>query len=219
MIEAELLQQMTEAIVVGVEDTSLALAKEGLARGIHPLDIVHKGFMPGLDVISHEYETGTCFVPELVVAGTIMEGVLNLVRLELRRSTQSMPMIGRIVIGTVAGDVHNIGKNLVSTILSISGFEVLDVGTNVPPEVLVGKARTVKAHILGLSALTTPTLPVQRDVIELLEEMGMRDDLKVIVGGGAASAEWANLIGADGYAENAMQAVTLCRDLINNTYH
>ncbi len=214
MTNPDLYEQITDAIVDGMEDEALALTQMALAQGHDPLEIIDLAFMPGMAIVGDDFEAGVCFVPELVMAGKIMRSVMDLMEDELRRRAESVESAGKIVLGTVAGDIHTIGKDMVSTLLSLNGFEVVDLGANVPIRHFVDAVRREQPQILGLSALITTTMPKQEEVIQALEVRGLRAEVKVIVGGASTSQEWADQIGADGYAENANRAVALCTELL-----
>lgn len=214
MSKEQLYQEITEAIVSGVEDTALSLTRKALDDGADPLEIINEGLIPGLKIVGQEYEAGVCFVPELVVAGRIMEGTMKLLDVELRSRATERPVVGKVVLGSVAGDVHTIGKDLVGTMLNINGFEIVDLGCNVPASVFVDKVRQLEPDILGLSALLTTTTPQQREVIQGLKEAGLREQVKVIVGGASTTRAWAEEIGADAYADTAMEGVKVCLRLV-----
>lgn len=205
---------ITEAIVSGIEETALNRTREALKQGAAPLDIINEALIPGLEIVGDEYQSGVCFVPELIVAGRIMEGAMKLLDVELRDRAEERPTVGRVMLGSVAGDVHTIGKDLVSTMLNINGFEIVDLGCNVPVSVFVDKVGEVQPDILGLSALLTTTTPQQREVINALTEAGLRERVKVIVGGASTTRAWAEEIGADAYADSASEAVPVCRHLV-----
>lgn len=205
---------ITEAIVSGVEETALSRTRAALTQGADPLEIINEALIPGLEIVGEEYQSGVCFVPELIVAGRIMEGAMKLLEAELRDRAEERPTVGKVVLGSVAGDVHTIGKDLVSTMLNINGFEVIDLGSNVPASIFVDEVREIKPDILGLSALLTTTTPQQREIIGALTEAGLREQVKVIVGGASTTRAWAEEIGADAYADSASEAVPICLHLV-----
>lgn len=214
MWEEELYRQITEAVISGDEETAIKLTQEGVAQGLDPIEIINRGYQPGLDIIGQEYETGVCFVPELITAGNIMQAAMVILEDELNQRSESRQTLGKVVLGTVAGDIHSIGKDLVGTMLSLNGFEVIDLGANVPTPEFIEKVREVKEPILGLSALITTTMQVQQEIIKALEDLGIREQVKVVIGGAPTSQDWADQIGADGYAAHATRAVTVCKQMV-----
>ena len=209
-----LFNEMADAIEYLDDEKSLELVETALKQGIDPVDIIEKGFTKGLKSVGDRYSTGEVFLTELVAAANIMEDISSRLSEELSKSTKQVEKKGRILIGTVETDVHSIGKNIFKSLLEVNGFEVIDLGEDVPSEEFVEKVRSTKPDILGLSALMTTTITEQRTVIEALKEAGLRDNLKVMVGGAAVTEEWSREIGADGYAENAAEAVQVALGLL-----
>jgi corrinoid protein of di/trimethylamine methyltransferase len=211
----EVLSGLTQAIIDGDPDQARALAEQGAAAGFDPLAMVEKGLRPGMDVIGERFGSGDCFLPELVMAAESMKAALTVIDPLLRASQQQKNVAGKVVLATVLGDIHEIGKTLVGTMLTASGFEVTDLGVNVPVEKIVQAVGETQADIVGLSALLTTTMQQQRRVIEALDAQGLRAACKVIVGGAPTNADWARQIEADGYGENAADAVRVARALMN----
>lgn len=205
---------MRQSIIDGDPDAVERLAREALAQGIDPLDAINLGFAPGIHVVGEQFGRGEMFLPDLVMGGEAMKAAVAILEPEMRRRGTARETLGVVVLGTVKGDIHEIGKTLVLTMLSASGFQVHDLGVDVAPERFVAKAREVNADLLGLSALLTTTMPGQRLVIEALDREGLRPRVKVMVGGAPVSHAWAETIGADGYGEDAAAAVTLARRLV-----
>lgn len=214
MSRDELLAQITTSIVEGEPDETVNLTRQALAADLEPLTIINQGLMPGMTIVGDRFQSGEYFLPHLIIAATAMQQAMALLEPELRARQQAVQTAGTLVIGTVAGDIHEIGKSLVATMLSASGFQVHDLGVNVPTETFVARVRETGANLLGLSALLTTTMTAQREVIEALVAAGLRDQVKVIVGGAPVSQQWAETIGADGYAEDAVGAVALARRLV-----
>lgn len=210
----DLLTRLQEAVVSGEPEQARALAMEALEAGIAPLVAVERALNPGMQRVGERYENGDYFIPDLVMAAEAMKAAMQVFEPVLMARQEQRQVLGTVVIGTVAGDIHEIGKSLVATMLSAAGFQVHDLGVDVPATVFVDKVREVGADVLGLSALLTTTMRNQEVVIEALKEAGLRDSVKVIVGGAPASAEWAQTIGADGYAENAHEAVDVVKQLL-----
>ncbi len=210
----ELLAKITTSVVEGEPDETVELTRQALAVGLEPLTIIDEGLVPGMNIVGGKFQSGEYFLPHLIIAANGMQRSMELLEPELRARQQTVEAAGTMVIGSVAGDIHEIGKSLVATMMSASGFQVFDLGVDVATETFVAKVKESGANLLGLSALLTTTMTVQRKVIEALEEAGIRDQVKVIVGGAPVSQEWADTIGADGYAEDAVGAVELARRLM-----
>ena len=206
-----MLQELASSVITCKKDTVLAAVEK--AKGeLEPSEIIEKGLAAGMNEVGVLFERGKLFLPHVMMAADAMTaGVAALKDLMPEGSSSKM---GVIVNGTVEGDVHDIGKSIVSTMLQSAGFEVYDIGRDVPVKSFVEKAKEVNANMIGLSALMTTTLQGQRDVIELLKEEGMRDKVKVMVGGAPATQAWADKIGADCYAENASEAVAKAKELL-----
>ncbi len=207
-------QAMRQAVVDGDADAAEAAARAAIAAGIPPLAAIDEGFMPGMKEVGAGFAAGDLFLPDMMLAARAMQRALGVLEPELKANATERTVAGRVVIGTVAGDIHEIGKNLVGMLLSTSGFEVHDLGVNVSPERFVAAAREHRADIVGVSALLTTTMTGQRTVIAALAEAGLRPSVKVMVGGAPVTGAWASDIGADGYSEDAMGAVELAKRLV-----
>ncbi len=210
----DLFKRMAQSIIEGDADASVALAKDSLAANIDPLDAISKGFVVGVNTVGDAFGRGEAFLPELVMAGEAMKSAVATLDPELKKRGSQRQILGRVVIATVEGDIHEIGKSLVATMLGASGFEVHDLGVDTPGDKLIGKALEVNADILAMSALLTTTMVKQREVIEELEKEGLRKRLKVMVGGAPVTREWVTTIGADGYSEDAIGAVMMAKQLM-----
>ena len=204
---------MAKAVIDGVPDRARVLAGEALDAGMDPLEAIDKGFKPGMDVVGEGFANGELFIPDLMMSGEAMKTAIATLEPELLKRRQQRDVLGKVVIGTVQGDIHEIGKTLVATMLAANGFEVYDLGVDVSAQQFVDTVREVDADVVGLSALLTTTILNQEEVIANLKEAGLRDKVKVIIGGVPASPEWAEEIGADGYAENATDAVKVVKQL------
>ena len=213
MTETEF-QAMRQAVVDGDAAAAEAAARAAIAAGIPPLAAIDEGFMPGMKEVGAGFAAGDLFLPDMMLAARAMQRALAVLEPELKAAAVERTVAGRVVIGTVAGDIHEIGKNLVGMLLSTSGFEVHDLGVNVAPERFVEAAQEHRADIVGLSALLTTTMTRQRTVIAALQQAGLRPHVKVMVGGAPVTGSWATEIGADGYSEDAMGAVELARRLV-----
>lgn len=207
-----LLNDMRLAILDGDEKAARHLAERALSTDVDPLTAIEKGFVPGIQEVGVLWEEGEYFLPELVTAAEALKAAMAVLQPALGDGAQSIET-GRAVIGTVAGDIHDIGAMLVGTMLSAHGFTVLSVGADAPLEFFVEKAREIDADLVCASALLTTTMTRQRDLAGLLAASGIR--AKFMVGGAPVSAEWANEIGAHGYADSAVSAVAVAKELID----
>ena len=214
-MSAELFQKMTQSIIDGDSDAATALAEEALAAGIDPLDAITNGYVIGVNQVGEAFSCGDAFLPELVMAGEAMKAAISALEPEMEKRGSQRQMLGKVVLATVEGDIHEIGKSLVGTMLSASGFQVYDMGVNVSSAKIIEKAREVNADIIAMSALLTTTMVKQREVIEALEKAGLRPQVKVMVGGAPITREWVQKIGADGYSEDAIGAVDIAKFLMS----
>jgi len=209
-----LFEAMRQSVIDGDTAAASSLAEQALATGVPPLDAIDRGYVPGLSHVGQQFAEGELFLPDMMLAARAMQKALAVLEPELKRLATTRTVVGRVVMGTVKGDIHEIGKNLVGMMLSTSGFEVTDLGVDVAPERFVDAARERNADIVGVSALLTTTMAGQRTVVEALAAAGLRPQTRVIVGGAPASAAWATEIGADGYSEDAIGTVALARQLM-----
>jgi len=205
---------MAQSIIDGESEQAEKLARQAIELGIDPLDAINQGFVVGVDHVGSLFSSGEAFLPELVMAGEAMKAAVDILEPEISKQGKERKILGTIVLGTVEGDIHDIGKTLVGTMLSVAGFKVFDLGVDVPIMTLIEKARTENADILGVSALLTTTMVKQRDVVEALDDIGLRSVIKVMVGGAPVTREWAEEIGADGYSEDAVGAVMVAKELL-----
>ncbi|MGZ6316013.1 MAG: cobalamin B12-binding domain-containing protein [Anaerolineales bacterium] len=210
----ELFQKMATSVIDGDSDAAISLAKESVAAGMDPLDAITKGFVVGVNTVGEAFGRGEAFLPELVMAGEAMKSAVATLDPEMKKRGSERKMLGKVVIATVEGDIHEIGKSLVATMLGASGFEVYDLGVDTPGDKIIGKALEVNADIIAMSALLTTTMVKQREVIEELEKEGLRKKVKVMVGGAPVTRDWVTAIGADGYSEDAIGAVMLAKKLM-----
>jgi corrinoid protein of di/trimethylamine methyltransferase len=213
-MSGELFKAMAQSIIDGDGDAAEALAKQAIEQGIDPLEAINQGFVVGVNTVGDSFSCGDAFLPELVMAGEAMKIAVATLEPEMDRRGTERQVLGKVVLATIHGDIHDIGKTLVGTMLSAAGFQVYDLGVDVPVATLVEKARTVNADIVGVSALLTTTMVRQRDVVEMLDDMGLRPKIKVMVGGAPVTGEWVKEIGADGYSEDAIGAVRVARQLV-----
>ena len=203
------------AIVEGDAKTAEAITRQALSAGADPLELVSVYMIPAMDQVGDKFECEEYFVPELLLSGRAMKAALELIRpLLAERGAQPA---GRVVIGTVKGDLHDIGKNLVASMLEGAGFEVTDLGADVSPDRFVAAVRERSANLVCLSALLTVTMPAMKTTVAALEEAGVRSQVKVMVGGAPVTQGYADLLGADAYSASAAAAVAIARSLVRTT--
>jgi corrinoid protein of di/trimethylamine methyltransferase len=209
----ERFERIYEAILKGDNKGAVEVAQEAVDGGENPQDLIDRGMIPAMAEVGRRFEDEVYFVPELLLSARAMKGALALLRPLLAEGGGGARM-GSVVLGTVQGDLHDIGKNLVAAMLEGAGFEVLDLGADVSPEQFVNAVKEHAAGLVGLSALLTVTMPSMKGTIDALEEAGLRDQVKVLVGGAPLSQEYAEEIHADGYADNAAAAVRMAQQLV-----
>ena len=214
MDQNEHFDNLKNAMVAMEKDDVVSITAKSLKVGIEPLEIIENGLLPGLNTIGEMFETEEIFLPELMKSAQIFQGAMDLLQPKIQEMGTNVKKKGTVVIGTVKGDLHYIGKNIVKLLMETSGFDVYDLGVDVDPFAFIVKADEVNADIIALSALLTTTLVGQKDVLEALESQGKRSKFKVILGGGAVTKSWSDEIGADGYAENAYGAVALVKSFV-----
>ena len=213
-MHSTLFQSMAQSILDGEEEQAKALAQQALDAGIDPLEAINQGFVVGVNQVGEQFSCGNAFLPELVMAGETMKAALSVLEPEMARRGTQRQLFGKVVLATIQGDIHDIGKTLVGTMLSASGFQVYDLGVDVPIAKIVAKTQEVGADIVGMSALLTTTMVNQRTAIQKLQEAGLRPKVKVMVGGAPVTRSWAAEIGADGYSEDAIGAVAVAKQLL-----
>jgi corrinoid protein of di/trimethylamine methyltransferase len=210
----DLFTAMRQSVIDGDPERARELAGEALEAGIDPLEAIDQGYVPGIHTVGEDFRCGAMFLPDMMAAAQAMQEAIGVLEPEMLARSSKREVLGRVVIGTVQGDIHEIGKNLVGMMLTANGFEVHDLGVNVSPDQFVAKVREVDATIVGVSALLTTTMVGQRTVIQTLADAGLRDGVKVIVGGAPVTRTWADEIGADGYGEDAVSAVNVTMGLV-----
>jgi len=213
-MSAYLFQKMAQSIIDGDSDAAVALAQQAVASGLDPLEAITQGFVMGVNQVGEAFAKGDAFLPELVMAGEAMKAAVSTLEPEMQKRGLKRTMLGKVVLATVEGDIHEIGKSLVGTMLSSSGFQVYDLGVDVPSAKIIAKAKEVDADIVGLSALLTTTMVKQKEVIEELDKEGLRKKIKVMVGGAPVTRDWVQKIEADGYSEDAIGAVGVAKQLV-----
>jgi corrinoid protein of di/trimethylamine methyltransferase len=211
----ELLKAMAQSIIDGESEIAADLARQSIEAGMDPLESITKGYVVGVRQVGDTFACGEVFLPELVMAGEAMKAAIAVLEPELKKTGASREILGKVILATVEGDIHEIGKSLVGTMLTASGFEVFDLGVNVPTETILGKAQELQPDIIGLSALLTTTMIRQKEVIEALDRKGLRQQTKVMIGGAPVTSDWVKKIGADGYSEDAIGAVNTAKLLMD----
>jgi len=213
-----LLEEMSQAVLNGEIEEAEALARRAVEMGMDPLQAINKGYILGLDEVGKLFRAGEYFLPDLVAAGEAMKRAFAVFDPFLKSQTSSeKKRKGRVVLGTVASDFHDIGKGIVGSMLVASGFEVVDLGVDVSAQKFLEAVKELNPDVLGMSALLTTTMPNQKKVIEALREANERQRVKVIIGGAAVTRKWAEEIEADGYGEDAIAAVALVEKFISNS--
>lgn len=205
---------LTQALREGDADKTQTVTEAALEQGVEPLALIQGVIVPALTAVGEAFQKLDIFLPELMGAGDAAERATSILEEAMARSGQESASLGTVVIGTVENDVHDIGKNIVGTLLRSHGFQVIDLGRNVAPSTFLDAAQNEKANIVAMSSLMTTTRPSTKSTIGLFEEVGLRDHYKIIVGGGCVTQEWADQIGADGFSEDAAGAVELCKSLL-----
>ena len=214
LVSDDLYAKMAQAVIDGEDDSAAELAQQGLDAGLAAADILDKGFVKGIEAVGDLFGRGEFFLPELVQGAEAMKAAVKVLQPALDASKEGRKATGIAVAGTVAGDIHEIGKTIVCSMLSAAGFEVTDVGCDVPVETFIAQVRDKKPDLLLLSALLTTTMPNQQKTIEALKAAGLREGVKVMIGGAPTTRAWADEIGADGYAEDAIEAVAAAKGLL-----
>ena len=215
MNDSEIYRQMAEAIVNLDKDEALLLANRAIDEKMNLLDVIEKGFGEGIRKVGELWDDGEFFLPELMAGAQVMQAAVDQLTPHIQASGSEFQSSGKIVLATIEGDIHSIGKTIVGTMLRANGFEVTDLGTDVKAEKIVEEAITVGANIVGVSTLLTTTMQNQKKVVDLLEEKKVREKIKIMLGGAPVTKSWVEECGADGYAENAVEAVKLAKLLMS----
>jgi corrinoid protein of di/trimethylamine methyltransferase len=209
-----ILEALKKSIIEGKADDAVRFVDEALAQGLHGKEIIQKGLVPGIQTVGELFGRGEYYLPELLVSGKSMQAALDIIEPLLTRAGESYH-VGRVLVGTVKGDIHDIGKNIVVMMFKGSGWDVTDMGVDVPPESFCAAVRDGDYQILGLSTLLTVTMPSARQTIEALEDAGLRDRVKIMLGGAPVTQEFADHIGADEYAKDAWEAVEKAQRILD----
>jgi trimethylamine corrinoid protein len=207
--------KISQSIIDGDKELAVMLAKEAVANSVDLNEVIERGYVSGVQKVGQLWEEGEYFLPELITSAECMKAAMKVLQPQMEKDKIVSHSRGKVVIGTVEGDIHDIGKNLVSSILSANGYEVIDLGADIKLENFIQKAEEVNADCICLSALLTTTMVGQKKLIEMLKEKGMASRFKVMVGGAPVNHEWADDIGADGYAETALTAVKVLKQVLS----
>ena len=209
---ASILERIATKLYEGEDEEVADLVQRSLDEGLSPAEILQEGLIAGMDQVGRDFKAGDLYVPEVLIAARAMHAGMNILRPLLAQG--QVPVVGKYLIGTVKGDLHDIGKNLVRMMLEGAGFEMVDLGTDASPEVFVEAVRKHGKCIVGMSALLTTTMVQMKTTIDALQEAGLRDTVKIMIGGAPVTAAYAQQIGADAYAPDAASAVDIARDLV-----
>lgn len=204
------LKALADAVIRGDQNTAVDITKKALAEGMAPKDVLDNGLIAGMDVVGTRFKKNEVYIPEVLIAARAMKSAMELLAPELEKA--GVEPIGKVIIGTVQGDLHDIGKNLVAMMLKGAGFDVIDLGVDINPQKFVEQANATKAHLIGMSALLTTTMPSMESTIKALKAAGVKT--KVMIGGAPVTQGYADKIGADGYAADAASAVDIAKKLV-----
>jgi 5-methyltetrahydrofolate--homocysteine methyltransferase len=213
-MSSQILDNLSNAIIKLNIEEARKQSREALTAGIRPLDIIHIGIRSGLDAVGEKFQRGEAFLPELMIAAKATEAAVAVIEPELMKTGAQATTTASVVMATVQGDIHDIGKNIVILLMKSAGFAVHDLGVDQPPDAIVQKTKEVHPDVIGLSAVLTTTMPKMKEFIDILIEEGIRDHFKVIIGGAPVTQEFADAIGADGYGPDAARAVELVKRLV-----
>lgn len=214
MKNEEMLEKLQKAVVDGDIDIAVLVAKEAAETSLDPMDAIEKGLSKGVRIVGEGFGRGELFLMDLMAAAESMKAGLEILKPLILQKNEKLETIGMFLIGTVSGDIHDIGKTIVASMLFANGFEVIDLGVDVPNEVFVEKVKELQPDILGLSALMTTTMFSQKAVIDSLKKAGIRDKVKVMIGGAIVTQEWAEEIGVDAWSKDTLETVEKAKELI-----
>jgi len=206
-------EDLSNVVIIGNVAKVAELTKKAVDDGVAPTDIINQGLITGMSVVGARFKAGEMFVPEVLMAARAMNAGLDIVKPLITEG--DIPSVGKVIIGTVKGDLHDIGKNLVGMMMESGGFNVVNLGVDIPPEKFAAAVKEHKPQVVALSALLTTTMLAMKDTIEVLKEEGLRGSVKVIIGGAPVTQQFADEIGADGYAPDAASATDLAKKLLS----
>jgi methylmalonyl-CoA mutase cobalamin-binding domain/chain len=207
-------ERLTQALQEGEADAAEEIALEALQANLNPLEVISEVMIPALTEVGRQFQAGEIFLPELLMAGEAAERVTKHMEAAITAQGRTSVPLGVVVIGTVQGDIHDIGKNIVATMLRAHGFKVVDMGRNVAPSAFLNAATEYNAQVVAMSSLMTTTRPLALSTLNLFKEVGVKDRFRLVVGGGCVTRDWAEEVGFDGYSEDAAGAVELCKTLV-----
>jgi len=215
MEKSLILDNLAQAVIIGKKDLARDNARAVIDRNIDPLEALEKGISKGMLTVGEKFESGESYLPELIMAADVFNVAMEILKPAIEANQTDIKKSGTVLLATVKGDVHNLGKNIVATVMETRGFEVIDIGVDQPTLSIIDAAQDKQVDVIGLSAVMTTTMPYQKELIDTLQEMNIREQFIVLVGGGPINKQWADEIGADGYGETAMDAVTIATHKIN----
>lgn len=215
MQNKDIFENLKDAIIVGDSSKAEASARQALDANIDPLKAVDLGLAKGMKVVGEQFESDEIYLPELMMAGEAFKAAMAMLEPEIKRQKVEMATRGTVLLATVKGDLHSIGKNIVATVLEANGFTVVDLGIDRGALEIIAEAEKANVDVIGLSALMSTTIPYQKEVIDALQELNLREKYRVIIGGGPVTQEWADEIGADGYGKDPVEAVELLERLLS----
>lgn len=216
MIDEKLLEKATQSIIDGDKELAEKLAQEGLDAGVDPAEFIEKGFVPGILEVGDLFEDGLVFLPEVMMAADATQGAVEILNEAILKSGKKKEASAKVVLATVEGDMHDIGKGIVASLMVANGFEVIDLGRDIPIEKIVNTAIEKEADVIGSSALLTTTMTEQKKIEDMLVEKGMKGKIKTIVGGAPVTIRWQSKIGADGFGENAAEGIRLVKEFMKD---
>jgi len=212
-----IVKKLYDAVIEGEEEIAVEAAQESIDAGLNPVEVIKTSIQGAMDEIGAQFEDGEAFLPELMLAGEAATEAMDILLAKIKEDGGESTEVGTVILGVMSGDHHDIGKNLVKAILSANGFKIIDMGIDVGVKAFIETAQREKADIIACSTLITTSLPYQKELIQTLEAMGIREKYSVILGGGPVTSQWTKMISADGYANTASECVSLCTQLMERS--
>ena len=210
-----ILDNLTQAVMTGKEELARDNAQAAIDNNIDPLEALEQGISKGMLTVGEKFESGESYLPELIMAADVFNVAMEILKPAIEANQTEIKKSGTVLLATVKGDVHNLGKNIVATVMETHGFEVIDIGVDQPTLSIIDAAQDNQVDVIGLSAVMTTTMPYQKELIDTLQELNIREQFIVLVGGGPINQQWADEIGADGYGDTAVDAVTIATQKIS----